>query len=293
VRHTVSRGEVVVDDTGAVTGIRGTTQDVTAQVESAVELAGAREALSLRTFERDQEQRVKEALQQVVLPAGLPALPRVSIAASYQSADVPADVGGDWYDAFEVSADELVVAVGDVSGHDLASAAAMGQLRNSLRGYAMEGHRPAAVLTRLNQLMMAFSPDLLASAIYGHLDTRTALFTWACAGHPPPIVVSPLGCRLLQPPAGVLLGAATAPHFATAHMTLGGQQILLLYTDGLVERRGAGLTEGIERLLRVAAEAPVEDVDAFCSEVVARMTSGENLPDDLCVLALRVSGATG
>ena len=136
VRQTVTRGEVVSDADGAVAGMRGTTQDVTEQRRAATAVLEARAALMRQTMELAEEHRVKESLQRAVLPARLPSVAGVELAARYLPADMPSLVGGDWYDAFCLPDGSLAVATGDVVGHDLDAAATMGQVRNALRAYA-------------------------------------------------------------------------------------------------------------------------------------------------------------
>jgi hypothetical protein len=153
VRQTVTRGEVVTDDDGAVAGMRGTTQDVTEHRRAATAVVEARAALMRQTMELAEEHRVKESLQRAVLPARLPSVAGVELAARYLPADMPSLVGGDWYDAFCLPDGSLAVATGDVVGHDLEAAAMMGQVRNALRAYAFSDDAPAAVLARLNRLV--------------------------------------------------------------------------------------------------------------------------------------------
>ena len=208
VRQTVTRGEVVSDADGAVAGMRGTTQDVTEQRRAATAVVEARAALMRQTMELAEEHRVKESLQRAVLPARLPAVAGVELAARYLPADMPSLVGGDWYDAFCLPDGSLAVATGDVVGHDLEAAAMMGQVRNALRAYAFSDDRPAEVLARLNRLVTGLGDNGLATALFGRHRPRAAhvplVVRWASAAavdrrgrRPPPVLPdrSDAGCR--------------------------------------------------------------------------------------------------
>ena len=182
VRQTVTRGEVVSDADGAVAGMRGTTQDVTEQRRAATAVLEARAALMRQTMELAEEHRVKESLQRAVLPARLPPVAGVELAARYLPADMPSLVGGDWYDAFCLPDGSLAVATGDVVGHDLDAAATMGQVRNALRAYAFSDDPPAEVLARLNRLITGLGDNGLATALFGRIDPAQRMFRWACGG---------------------------------------------------------------------------------------------------------------
>jgi serine phosphatase RsbU (regulator of sigma subunit)/PAS domain-containing protein len=296
-RHAVTRAEVLLDGAGRVIGMRGTTQDVTEEVEKTERLAEARETLLRQTYELEREQRIREALQTVLLPTSLPARAGVVLGARYLSAEAPSAVGGDWYDAFWVTPHELVLVIGDVSGHDMRSAAIMGQLRNSLRAYALECHTSAGVMRRLNALLLALDTNHLATAICASFDIRTGILSWVNAGHVPPLVIQDGRATLMPSPSGITLGVMEQPHFDTGRCCLSHGDLLLLYTDGLVERRGEGLDDGLDRLLDLAAETACdEDLDAFCQLLTQRLLGGRTLGDDACLLAVRTlhpSNASG
>src|SRR4051812_10896083 len=243
-RHTVTRGEVISRPDSTVTGMRGTTQDVTEQRRAAEAVVEAREALVRQTMELAEEHRVKESLQRAILPAALPTAPGVELAARYLPADRPSLVGGDWYDAFWLPGGLLAVAMGDVVGHDLDAAATMGQVRNSLRAYAFSEGTSAAVLTRLNALTTGLGDGGLATCVFGRLAPSRHSLWWASAGHLPPLLISPPGVRLLANPAGMMLGASAGTGFVDALAPLSQDDLVLLYTDGLIERRDRDLDAG-------------------------------------------------
>jgi PAS domain S-box-containing protein len=288
VRQTVTRGEVVSDADGAVAGMRGTTQDVTEQRRAATAVLEARAALMHQAMELAEEHRVKESLQRAVLPARLPSVAGVELAARYLPADMPSLVGGDWYDAFCLPDGSLAVATGDVVGHDLEAAATMGQVRNALRAYAFSDEPPAEVLARLNRLLTGLGDSGLATALFGRLDPEQRMFRWACGGHPPPLLIGKAGVRLLACPAGVMLGAVPLARYAGVHAALEPDDLLVLYTDGLIERRDRDLDEGFAALVRAADNLRGQPAETVCSSLLDRLLPDQEHEDDVCLLVLRV-----
>ena len=288
IRQTVTRGEVVSDADGTVTGMRGTTQDVTEQREAATAVLEARAALMRQTTELAEEHRVKESLQRAVLPARLPSVPGVELAARYLPADMPSLVGGDWYDAFHLPDGSLAVATGDVVGHDLEAAATMGQVRNALRAYAFSDDPPAEVLTRLNLLITGLGDNGLATALVGRIDSALRTFRWSCGGHPPPLLIGADGVRLLSCPAGMMLGAVPEARYTDAHAAVEPDDLLVLYTDGLIERRDQDLDEGFAALVRAAGDLHGRPADTVCATLVDRLLPDQVHEDDVCLLVLRV-----
>jgi serine phosphatase RsbU (regulator of sigma subunit) len=244
-------------------------------------------------MELAEEHRVKESLQRAVLPARLPPVTGVELAARYLPADMPSLVGGDWYDAFCLPDGRLVVAVGDVVGHDLVAAATMGQMRNALRAYAFSDGPPGSALGRLNALTAGLAEGALATAIYGLVDVERCTFSWAGAGHPPPLLITAEGPRFLDAPEGMMLGAEAAATYGDAVVRIPPDGALVLYTDGLVERRDRDLDEGGAALLEAAADLVGRSAEEICETLVARMLPGGGHEDDVCLLVveLAVGGA--
>lgn len=200
-----------------------------------------------------QKQTVAEALQSAVLPDTVPLLPGWELAVRYVPATRGIEVGGDWYDAFHLPDGRLAVAVGDATGHGLPAARVMGSLRNALRAYALLGEGPGAVLGRLDQLLASLAPEAMATVVYLEIDPVSGRGVWSSAGHPPPLWWSRDCTRLddtvdIDPPLGCLecLPATERP----LHLRDG--EGMLLYTDGLVERRGESISRGLRRLERFA-----------------------------------------
>ena len=238
-------------------------------------------------------QQLGEALQLSLLTD--PAQPdHLQVAVRYRPAAHDAKVGGDWYDAFLAPGGELTLVIGDAAGHDRQAAAVMGQLRNLTRGLAFALDKPpAAILLALDSAMAHFSVGSLASAIIAQVEQRVVdklrgrrRLTWSNAGHPPPLLLHPDGtAELLTTPPEQLLGLSAPGERNDHHVALSTGSTLLLYTDGLVERRGVDLDDDLERLRETAQAVPADDLETFCDTLIDRM--GHHGDDDLALLALR------
>jgi serine phosphatase RsbU (regulator of sigma subunit) len=232
-----------------------------------------------------------ETLQRSMLTD--PPLPEgLGIAVRYRPAAQEARVGGDWYDAFDAPDGATTLVVGDVTGHDRTAAALMGQLRNVLRGIAHAlGPDPAQVLAALDRAMAGLGITTLASALLariepiGHGEGR--VLRWSNAGHPPPLLVGPDGTvELLERRPDLLLGVTPdAPRSAHARPLAEGAT-LVLYTDGLVERRGSTLDDGLHRLAAAAGDLPGLPVDAVAETLLARVAP--DFSDDVALVVCRV-----
>jgi len=233
------------------------------------------------------EHRAAVTLQQSLLPRKLPDIPGVEFAARYLPATSELDVGGDWYDAIPLGDGSVGVAIGDVVGHGIDAAAVMGRFRNALRAYVLDGRGPDSAVERLNRLTRTFDQNDMATLVYVVLDTTTATGRLVRAGHPPPIVRHASGQVTLVNGKGAMpVGVAPNVRYPATTIELEPGDTLLLYTDGLVERRGRSLESGIAQLERVLAEAP-EPLEELCDHLLARLVPGEEREDDVALLALR------
>ncbi|GAA5079404.1 PAS domain S-box-containing protein [Thermocatellispora tengchongensis] len=235
-------------------------------------------------------QRVALALQRSLL-AEAPAVPGLRIAARYRPSPAAAEVGGDWYDSFVLRDGAPVLTIGDVVGHDLPAAVTMSQLRNMLRGLAVDRQEPPGdILRRLNIAMEALCVEDTATCILARIEGREDRgwqFHYSVAGHPPPLLVtSEGGARFLDGARNLLLGVLADVPRTSAIEPLPPDSTVLLYTDGLVELPGEHLDEGLERLRRLAGELAREPLDTFCDELLAQLAS--NGKDDIAMIALRV-----
>jgi serine phosphatase RsbU (regulator of sigma subunit) len=239
--------------------------------------------------------QMSEALQRSLL--GTPVQPdHLQITARYVPAARGVQVGGDWYDAFQVSDGSTQLVVGDVSGHDREAAAAMAQVRNVLRGIAHQlAGPPAAVLTALDAALHDLAVGSLVTAVLAKVEqpeeqARAGLRTlrWSNAGHPPPLLLTPDGAaELLVRPVDLLLGIRPdRQRHDHSHVLVPGSTVLL-YTDGLVERRGSTLDEGTELLRSTAGRLAAGDLplDELCDALLAEL--GGDVEDDVALLALR------
>ena len=266
-----------------------------ADLELAVDLgrraASALERAQLWQLSQQQlaaEHHMVEVLQESIMPQRLPEVEGVELAAVYRPADVIVDVGGDWYDAFAVEGCPLVLVVGDVAGHGLEAASLMGRVRNGLRAYAVDDADPSVLLRRVHELLRALDPDSMVTAVVACYDPATQVLTWSRAGHPPPLVCDRAGTtRFLDDVNATPLGTM-GKNFATAHADLSDGDLVVLYTDGLIERRDHLIDDGLTWLAeraRSMCNAPAADI---CRSLVDRSFSSSPSADDICVLVLRV-----
>jgi anti-sigma regulatory factor (Ser/Thr protein kinase)/putative methionine-R-sulfoxide reductase with GAF domain len=252
-----------------------------------LQLAAARAAPAIeraRLFDAlDREHRNAVALQRSLLPDRLPDIPSMDVAAGYlPSLD---EVGGDWYDVIDLPRGHVGMAIGDVAGHGVRAASLMGQLRTGLRAYALEGHGAGETLKRLDQLLQTIRGRGMATAAYAVIAPETGAVTLASAGHPPPVLISAAGeARFLQVKSAPPLGTLPFSTFHEVQTTLEPGETLLMYTDGLVERRGEALTVGLERL-RAAASMSVS-AEALCQHVLHKLVPALGAADDVALVAL-------
>jgi hypothetical protein len=244
----------------------------------AASLGQALDRIAVREAERD----VSETLQRSALTRP-PEVPGLDIAVRYRPAAERAQIGGDWYDAFPLPDGRLSIVVGDVTGHDADAAAAMAQVRNLLRGvaYTLRGS-PAEVLRCLDDAMQGLEIQVFATAILAHV--RGTELRWCNAGHLPPVILEPDGAaRLLDRKTDVLLGFGVADRRDHA-VTLQPGAAIVLYTDGLIERRGISLMESM-RWLVGAVEG---HADLTADQLAEHIGSGLGaVEDDVALLVVR------
>jgi anti-sigma regulatory factor (Ser/Thr protein kinase) len=237
-----------------------------------------------RLYER--ERGIAVALQENLLPAVLPDVPGVRTDARYFAGADGVQVGGDWYEVIPLPDGRAGVAIGDVVGRGVRAAAMMGELRVALRAYALESDSPAVVARRMARFVRALGGEQMGTCVYAVLDPRTGHLRVANAGHPPPLVLSEDGTTgFLDGRPGLPFGVMGETQYSETHSTLAPGSTLLLYTDGLVERRGEPLDRGLERLRKAAAGAPAAP-DSLCDRVLASLLQ-EAHPDDVAVLAVQ------
>ena len=252
--------------------------------------AAERAALGIRRAQlHEQEHRVAVELQRGLLPKRLPEITGLQLAAHYEAAG--AEVGGDWYDAFALPGGRLGVVLGDVAGRGVPAASAMGQLRSVTRAFALadDGFRsPGEMLTRLNRHQLALGQTELFTVVYAIVDAPGGLVSWACAGHPPPLLRNGnRETRYLEGGEG-LMGIEDVV-YRDLRAPIGPGGILVFYTDGLIERRGESLDIGLDRLAEAVASGDGEP-SALCEWVLESVRPAEGqLDDDVTALFVKLT----
>jgi serine phosphatase RsbU (regulator of sigma subunit) len=277
---------------GAFTIVRHTGRPALREADLAlVEDLTHRIALALDNARLHREtQRIAERLQRSLLPE-LPDIPGLEITARYAPAATGADVGGDWYDSFLLPRGDTTLIIGDVTGHDLRAAVTMSQLRNMLRGIACDRQEPPAkILHRFDMAVSTLYEHTTATCIYALLKGPSGgpwQLHWATAGHPPPLLITDQGdTHYLEDAHGLLLGVRPAEGRVDAQHPLQPGSTILLYTDGLLERRGENLDDGLTRLRQHAAALHSRPLDALCDELLTGLAADST--DDVALLALRL-----
>ena len=266
-----------------------------------VEAIGAQYAHALaRVSQLEDERRqasatrtLAETLQRYLLTEP-PQADHLQIAVHYQPAAQEAQVGGDWYDAFLTPDGGTTLVVGDVAGHDRNAAAVMAQLRNVLRGIAQAlGDPPALVLSVLDRAMAALGVDALATAVLCQIKAHPTtgdyrVLEWCSAGHPPPLLLDPDGrATFLESASGLMLGIDPGSERVNDQVVLLPGSMVMLYSDGLVERRGESIDEGLERLRELAEEYAGLGPNQFSDAVRTRLAAGSD--DDIAMLTVRIA----
>jgi anti-sigma regulatory factor (Ser/Thr protein kinase)/putative methionine-R-sulfoxide reductase with GAF domain len=230
----------------------------------------------------EHEHAVAMVLQRSLLPTHLVDVSGVSSAARYMAASY--DVGGDWYDVFQLPRGRFGIVIGDVVGHGLKAAALMGQLRTALHSYAIEAHSPARTLQLVDRYMRAMPEPAMATAAYAVLEAETGLVELASAGHLPPLVVGAGTARIIEVPPSPPLGAFPYATWPEQETVLAPGETILFYTDGLVERPGTPLTESINVLLEATRGA--SSAEHACQLAVEELIPTTRLRDDVALVAL-------
>lgn len=225
-------------------------------------------------------------LERGLLPTRLPQVDGLQFAARYAPAEQHG-VGGDWYDAFKLPTGELWLVVGDVAGHGLNAAVVMGRVKSALRSYALLGDPPNLVLEHTDRKVQHFEIGSLVTVLVAVARPPYECFELCSAGHLPPVLATPgqaadLADIVTGPPLGAVSGATRRS--TTVDLPPGG--VLLLYTDGLVERRTESVTSGLDRL---TAAVPCDHPESVCQAVMHRMVGGASFSDDVALLAVRNS----
>lgn len=259
-------------------------REFTAEDIRLLQLVADRASLAGQLRATSMEQAAALALQRGLLPTRLPALPGLEMSARY----VPGHdlgIGGDWYDVFRLPSGWVGAVIGDVSGHGLRSAVVMGRIRSALRAYTLTSEDPAEVLTMLDRKVNHFEADSLTTAVYAMISPDRGTVRMSAAGHLSPILAVPGGGPRLTPlPTDPPLGIGrTERARRTTVLEFPPDAVLVFYTDGLVERRGQLIDDGLHVLRDAVRVGPTEDV---CAEIMAA-TGVEQPTDDIALLTIR------
>jgi serine phosphatase RsbU (regulator of sigma subunit) len=287
VRQMRAYAEPLTDRAGTLIAVRGAYQDVSADYHTRLAFAAAREQLADSEERAEEEHRLAMRLQEAITPRSAKPVNAagLDVAARYRPSGAASLVSGDWYDTVLLPSGEVLLVIGDIAGHGIEAVTGMVTARNSLRGLAITGAGPAALLRWLNDCACHLTDGLMGTAICGLYAPATRSLRWARAGHLPPILVRHGSAEALPLPDGLLLGADPGTEYAEMTTYLQPGDTLLLFTDGLVERRGESIDDALAALTHLASK-PVSDVGAFADELLASAASDTD--DDTCLVAVHL-----
>jgi len=253
------------------------------------ELIGATlEGLRRAAVEVEQIATAAETLQRALLPADFAVVPGITFAGRYLASGEETQVGGDWYDVIGLRDGKAGIAIGDVVGHGIHAASRMARLQSAVRAFALEGLRPGLVLERTSWFAFEDERPTMATMLYAVVDPDAGTLRAASAAHPPPLIIDPDGgASFAEGPRGSPLGARQYAAYEESVIAVEPGSAVVLYTDGLVERPGVSLDEGLERLRHIASSLP-PGPEALCEELVDAALAGTRPRDDVAVLVARL-----
>ena len=232
------------------------------------------------------EQRdIAQTLQHALLPDGLPTVPGVETSARYEAGEEGVEVGGDWYDVIAIDARRLLLVVGDVSGRGLRAATTMASLRYAIRAYAAQTDDPAEILTKISRLVDIAESGQLATVLCAMVDTESRRLSVTSAGHLPPLLISDGEAQFLDSDVGLPIGVEPDSAYHSTTVTVPATATMVAFTDGLVERRGESLDEGLERL-RTAAAGHHVGLSELLGMLVSELVDGGS-EDDIAIVGVR------
>ncbi|HEY3906459.1 MAG TPA: SpoIIE family protein phosphatase [Streptosporangiaceae bacterium] len=289
IRQVRAFAEPVTNQYGELVAVRGAYQDVSTHYHTELALAATRDLLTDTHERAEEEHRLALRLQHAITPRSshLAEAAGLDVAARYRPAGQGHLVSGDWYDTVLLPSGQIMLVVGDVAGHGIDAVTGMVALRNCMRGLAITGAGPAALISWLNEVACHLTDETFGTAVCGLYDPTSGVLRWARAGHLPAVLVRGAAASLLPQPRGVLLGADPGASYAEETIPLRAGDTLLLYTDGLIERRDQSIDDSIQSMLEVASR-PVTDIDDYADHLVAHTTSDTD--DDACLVAVTLRG---
>ncbi|MHB1809464.1 MAG: ATP-binding SpoIIE family protein phosphatase [Solirubrobacteraceae bacterium] len=255
-----------------------------------LELVAARAALAIDRAQLSEQRALTELLQHTLLPRQLPSVPGMRFSAKYLPGQHGVRVGGDWYDVFSLTAGRVAFVIGDVVGRGIVAASVMAEIRAALRAYAMEDLEPAEMVTRLDALAVAMGRNRSATVAFYTLDIERERLTAASAGHLPGLLLSAEGGpRYIAPASGPPLGFGRGHQYTQEEVEFTPGSTLLLYSDGLIERRHESIDSGFQRLAEAAVRSQSDDDDALAERIYTRLVAGETedvVEDDVALLSI-------
>ncbi|AEW99356.1 SpoIIE family protein phosphatase [Streptantibioticus cattleyicolor] len=287
VRHLRVVAEPVADGAGLPTAVRGVCQDVSAQHWTEIALAATRAELADAEQRSAESDRLALQLQRAIMPPepGPKEVAGLEIVVRYRPAQAEHLVGGDWYDAVRLPDGRVLLAVGDVAGHGIGAVTGMVALRNALRGLAATGAGPARLLGWLNSVTHHLTERVTATAVCGVYHPGRQVLTWARAGHLPPLLVRDGVATALPRVPGLLLGAVPRTRYREHTLELRSGDTLLMYTDGLIERRDRSVDHSLRQLLG-AAQHPRPGLADQLDHLL--LHSKADTDDDTCLVGVRL-----
>lgn len=287
-RHIRVVAEPVLDSEGQLYVVRGAYQDISAHHWTEVALAATRDQLAHTEQQSSERNRLALQLQHAIMPPAQAPLevPGLRVAVRYRPAETQHLVGGDWYDAVVLPSRLVLLCVGDVAGHGIEAATSMVVLRNALRGLAVTGAGPGQLLSWLNMVAHHLTGAVTATAVCGLYDPERHTLRWARAGHLPPVLVRGSEAAPLPLVKGLLLGAVPETTYEEHEVQLAVEDTLLMYTDGLIERRDRSVEESLAQLLTAARTVP-PTLDQQLDRLLTHSKSDTD--DDTCIVGIRVA----
>jgi serine phosphatase RsbU (regulator of sigma subunit)/anti-sigma regulatory factor (Ser/Thr protein kinase) len=262
-------------------------RDFTEQDVAQLQLAADRAALAIDVASSGEQRAATELIQRTLLPDALPVIPGLNFSAKYLPAGSAVKVGGDWYDIFQLKDGRLTFVIGDVVGRGVVAASVMAEIRTALRAYVMEGHELERVVSLLNDLLISTGRNRSATVLILELDLERNELEVVSAGHLPALLVGPDGePALLELHQGLPLGVTLTAEYASERLPFPIGSTLLLYTDGLVERRDRPLERGLELVIDAARRAASTEDSSFADRVYRALLTEEPLDDDIALLAI-------
>lgn len=286
-RHIRVVAEPVPDESGRLLAVRGAYQDVSAQHWTEVALAATRDELAHSRLQAAERNRLALQLQHAIMPPAQAPLDAfdLQVAVRYRPAEEEHLVGGDWYDAAVLPNKQILLCVGDIAGHGITAATGMVALRNALRGLAATGAGPAQLLAWLNVVTRHLTDHVIATAVCGIYDPLSRVLRWARAGHLPPVLLRDGRAATLPLIDGILLGAIDEADYTEDEVQLASGDTILLYTDGLIERKDNDLDDSLRHLERITEEA-TGDLNELLDHLL--LASNADTDDDTCLIGVRL-----